>query len=154
MCVEITYKHDTWKKYMGKAFTWSSFSSEKVMDESLYSFFNKYSFTRKFKALFSSGRMGSWWEPPPKKKQQQHMVKVKLNHLWSYLVVLERNISNICLVLYFHSFPYLDFRTRLEVFSLLRVHFALWEMEKIEKCEPVLRLSLLVVILCRKINKK
>lgn len=42
------------------SFTWSSFSSEKVMDESLYSFFNKYSFTRKFKALFSSGRIGSW----------------------------------------------------------------------------------------------
>lgn len=41
-------------------FTWSSFSSEKVIDESLYSFFSKYSFTRKFKALFSSGRMGSW----------------------------------------------------------------------------------------------
>lgn len=30
------------------------------MDESLYSFFKRYSFTRKFKALFSSGRSGSW----------------------------------------------------------------------------------------------
>lgn len=40
--------------------TWSSFSSENVIEVNLYELFKRYSFTRKFRARFSCGLRASW----------------------------------------------------------------------------------------------
>lgn len=46
--------------YYKKTVTWSSFSSESVIEVNLYELLKRYSFTKKFKALFSCGLRASW----------------------------------------------------------------------------------------------